>query len=406
MEFQFNNNLLLGVASSSAGYDDNWRDDLTLMKNMGVQCCRLSIDWSRVEPRDGCFDETVIACYREEIQTLKNQGIDVLLTLFHFNTPSWLEDRGGFVERDAITCFLRYVRKIVESLGDLVSEFITINEPNVYAYLGFFQGSWPPGRKSFLAMCRVMTHLAAAHIEAYGLIRKTRLQLGFHDTKVGVANHLRVFVPEDPENPLHRFWAERLEQLFQGSLTKAMCTGHAAFPVGKDPSIVPGEFCDFHGVSYFTRSTVSGPRDGVADGCAVNDLGWEIYPEGIEIVCRKVYSLLKRPIYITGNGVCDETDRVRARFIADHLNVICKSDLPVERYYYWCFRDDQDCAEGTSARFGLVHVDLETQRRSVMKSGEFFKNIIAERAVSETLFQEFCDVESLHQGECESSAGL
>ena len=125
----------------------------------------------------------------------------------------------------------------------------------------------------------------------------------------------------------------------------------------------------------------------------MNDLGWEIYPEGVEEVCRKVYRVLKKPIYITENGTCDGEDRFRARFIAEHLNVICRSELPIERYYHWCFCDNWEWVEGFSARFGLVHVDFETQERSVKRSGEFYKRVIAERGVSEALYEEFCDVE-------------
>ena len=421
MEFQLNENLLLGAAAAATqieGGDQNnnwyswyrqgfvkddsdpsvatdhyrrWRGDLELMKNMGIQCYRMGLEWSRIEPEDGVFDEAVIARYREEIQALHEAGIPVLLTLHHFSNPMWLEDRGGFAVRDNITCFLRYVRKIVESVGDLVSEYITVNEPNVYAFNGFFQGIWPPGQKSFLEMSRVMTNMAAAHIEAYGLIRKTRLQMGYKDTRVGVANHLRVFAAKNPENPLHRFWASRTEQLFQGSLTRAMCLGRVSFPIGRHPSIVPGRYCDFHGVNYYTRSTVSGPADGVAQGCAVNDLGWEIYPEGIAEVCRKVYEMLPRPVYITENGTCDNQDRFRARFIAEHLKALCESGVPVERYYHWCFCDNWEWVEGNSARFGLVHVDYESQKRSVKRSGEFYRRVIEERGVSEALFREFCD---------------
>ena len=102
----------------------------------------------------------------------------------------------------------------------------------------------------------------------------------------------------------------------------------------------------------------------MAAGCPVNDLGWEIYPQGIVEVSRKVYRLLPRPIWITENGTCDNTDRFRARYIAEHLAALCNSDLPVERYYHWCFCDNFEWVEGCSARFGLVHVDYDTQKRT------------------------------------------
>ncbi len=368
-----------------------WQEDLELMAGMGIQCCRLGVEWSRVEPEDGVFDDAVIAHYREELQALVGRGIRPLLTLHHFSNPLWLEEKGAFAKRDNITYFLRFVRRMVEGVGDLVSEYITINEPNVYACNGYFEGTWPPGKRNLLETARVMTNLTAAHIEAYGLIRKTRLQMGFTDTKVSFANHLRVFAPQNPADPVHRFWASRAEQLFQSSLTRAMCTGRTAFPIGHHPSIVPGQYCDFHAINYYARSTVSALAGGRTDG-PVNGLGWEIYPQGIVETAQRVYSLLPRPIYITENGTCDNTDRFRARYIAEHLQAICESELPIERYYHWCFCDNWEWLEGNSARFGLVHVDYETQARTVKSSGEFYRQVIAQGGVSDELYSRFCDV--------------
>ena len=421
MEFQLND-ILLGAASAATqieGGDRNntwydwyrrgyikdgadpsvatdhyarWREDLALMEDMGIQCYRFGVEWSRIEPEEGVFDEAAIAHYREEIQAMVDAGIRPLLTLHHFSDPLWLAEKGAFANRDNITYYLRFVHKMVVSVGDLVSEYITFNEPNVYAFNGFLVGAWPPGKKDPLAMCRVMTAITAAHIEAYGLIRKTRLQMGYGDTRVGVALHLRAFAPKDPQDPIHRFWAEKAEALFQGNMLRAMCTGHAAFPVGKHPSIVPGRYCDFHGVNYYARSTVSGPADGVAEGAPVNDLGWEIYPQGIAEVCWKVYRLLPRPIYITENGACDNEDRFRARYIAEHLQALADSGLPVERYYHWCFCDNWEWLEGYTARFGLVRVDFADQSRTVKRSGEFYRKMIEQGGVSEALYREYCAV--------------
>ena len=377
--------------SIATGHYTRWREDLNLMSAMGIQCCRFGVEWSRIEPQEGIFNETAIAHYREEIQAMTDHNIRPLLTLHHFNNPRWLEEKGAFNLSDNITYFLRFVHKIVESLGDLVSEYITINEPNVYAFNSYIEGIWPPGKRDPLSAARVLTNLTAAHIEAYGLIRKTRLQMGFSDTKVSFANHLRAFAPKDPKNSLHRFWTARAEELFQTNLTQAMCLGRTASPIGKHPSITPGRYCDFHAVNYYTRSTISGPANGTAQHCPVNDLGWEIYPQGILEVCRKVYSLLPRPIYITENGTCDNTDAFRARYIAEHLQALCLSDLPVERYYHWCFCDNWEWVEGTSARFGLVHVDYPSLRRTVKTSGEFYRQVIAQGGVNQALYEQFCD---------------
>lgn len=372
---------------------ERWREDLELMKDMKLQCYRFGVEWSRIEPEEGVFDQEAIAHYREEIQALVDAGIRPLLTLHHFNNPMWLEKKGAFLVSDNIRYYLRFVEKMVESVGDLVGEYITINEPNVYAFNGYFTGDWPPGKRNLKDMITVMTNLAAAHIEAYGLIRKMRYQRGYTDTKVSFANHLRVFVPKNSKNPVHRFWAEMTERVFQGALTKAMLLGKAEFPIGKHPLIVPGQYCDFHAINYYSRSTVSGPSDGVAASCPVNDLGWEIYPAGIVESARKVYNILPKPIWVTENGTCDNNDTFRSRYIAEHLMALSLSDLPVERYYHWCFCDNFEWIEGNSARFGLVHVDYDTQERTVKPSGDFYRQVIENGGISQELWHEYCDVD-------------
>ena len=127
-----------------------------------------------------------------------------------------------------------------------------------------------------------------------------------------------------------------------------------------------------------------------------NDLGWEIYPEGIVRCANEVYSILKRPIYITENGTCDNNDTFRCRYIYDHLKVLCESDLPVERYYHWCFCDNFEWIEGESARFGLVHVDYETQKRTIEKSGRFFSGVIQADGVTEEIYEKYVKSQEYH----------
>lgn len=377
-------------ADPSAAVDHyrRWREDAALMGDMGIQCCRLGVEWSRVEPEEGVFDEKALSHYREELAALAERGIRPLVTLHQFSNPLWLEEKGAFASSDNITYFLRFARKVAEGLGDLASEYVTFNEPNVYAYNGYLDGSWPPGKRNLLEMAHVMTNLTAAHIEAYGLIRRTRLQMGFSDTRVGVAMHLRSFRPKDPRNPVHRFWTARAERIFQWSMAQAMCTGRAAFPIGGHPSIVPGRYCDFHGVNYYARTAVGGHADSVCAGSP--GVGWEIYPQGIAEVCRKVHELLPRPIYITANGVCDNSGRCRARFIADHLQALCLSALPVERYYHWSFLDGWEWLEGLSARSGLVSLEGSGRQRVVKPSGEFYRQVIAQGGVSQELYSRYC----------------
>lgn len=252
------------------------------------------------------------------------------------------------------------------------------------------------GEKSFQKTIDVMSILAACHIKAYQMIHRERKQMGFSDTKVSFANHLRVFEPENPKNPKQIIYSKTIEWLFQKALTKAMCTGKFDVPLRNMIAAEEGIYCDFIAINYYSRSTVSGFGDGVRKNAPVNDLGWEIYPEGIVRCAKEMYDLVQLPIYITENGTCDNTDSFRSRYVYEHLQALCESDLPVERYYHWCFCDNFEWLEGESARFGLVHIDYETQERTIKKSGEFYQRMIEEHGVTEEMYEEYVADETYH----------
>ena len=385
--------------SSPARANDHynlWREDALLMKELNIQVYRFGVEWARVEPEEGLFDEEAIAHYVQEAELLKSYGIEPLVTLHHFTNPMWFENKGAFEKKDNIPYFIRFVMKMVSAFGPLVHEYITINEPNVYATNGYFFGSWPPGEKSIVKAMHVMSVLAAAHIQAYQKIHDLQKEMGISGTKVSFANHVRVFAPENEKKLSHRIFAKLSERFFQGSLSKAMCTGKFSFPIRNTCHVKKGKYCDFIAVNYYTRSTVSGLNDGVRRGVPINDLGWEIYPQGIVECAKKLYEMIPLPIYITENGTCDNEDAFRCLYVYEHLKALCESGLPVKRYYHWCFCDNFEWVEGESARFGIVHVDYETQKRTVKKSGRFLHDVIAAQGVDDKIYNEYVKDEYYH----------
>ncbi|CRZ34781.1 glycosyl hydrolase family 1 [Herbinix hemicellulosilytica] len=373
-----------------------WKQDTDLMAEMKIMYYRMGIEWARICPEEGKVNEEALNHYRDELKYLKEKGISVLLTIHHFSNPMWFENKGGFTKKENLKYFLDFVKLTVESFGDLVSEYITINEPNVYATISYFYGDWPPGEKSMSQAINVMSNMAVCHIKAYELIHKIRKEMGFDDTKVGFAHHVRVFDPKNPNNPWHLLCAKLMDRFFQGALTYAMLTGNFKWPLKKDKDITQGEYIDFIGVNYYTRTTVSGFGDGTKQDAPKNDLGWEIYPEGLIRCCKELYGILKRPIYITENGTCDNNDAFRCKFIYDHLKVITESDLPITRYYHWCFCDNFEWIEGESARFGLVYVDYNTQERTIKNSGKFYTRMIEENGVTDELYRQYVEPAKYH----------
>lgn len=376
---------------------DHWErveEDIALMKQLNCQVYRMGVEWSRIEPRQGEYDKDALAHYRREIELLLEADIQPLVTLHHFSHPLWMEDAGAWTNPEVLSWFENFTRVVVEALGDLVAEWTTINEPNVYLTMGYILGTWPPGIENNKPLYfKGAENMIAGHIKAYKLIHQMRREMGFQDTKVGVANHLRIFDPIN-NSPLSKFSSWLHGHLFQEVFLEGMSLGQIRFPLKKHPSITPGKYLDFLGVNYYSRDIIKGKLNpntlfgelSVRKGAAVNDLGWEIYPEGIYRICEKYYRRYQVPIYITENGTCDSADDFRAKYTYDHLAELhraIKDGIDIQRYYHWTLMDNFEWVEGISARFGLIAVNFETQERKIRKSGLFFADICRNGGVTD-----------------------
>lgn len=375
---------------------NRWQEDIDLMASMGMQTYRFGIEWARLQPQKNKYNKQAAAHYRRMIIYMKSKGLQPLLTLHHFSNPLWFEMLGGFEKQENAEYFLSFVDHAIHSFGDLISEYITINEPNVYATQGYFGGGFPPGKNSMSKAIHVMSVLAGCHIQAYQLIHALRTDMGYSDTKVGFAHHMRVFAPLQKANPWHRLCAKAVDWMFQGMITKACLRGQFRLPIRNLYHLSFGEYADFLALNYYTRSSVRGLADGMAQDVPVNDLGWEIYPQGLVECAQHMYDYLPKPIYVTENGTCDNADSFRALYIAQHLQVISESHLPFKRYYHWCFTDNFEWLEGESARFGLVYVNYETQQRILKKSGCFYADIQKEGGMTESLYQKYIHGKTYH----------
>lgn len=378
--------------SSPAVACDHWNRveaDTELMASLGIRHYRLGLEWARIEPRPGEFDSLAMQHYRAELQGLLDAGITPLVTLHHFNDPIWFSDKGGFLGPDALEYFCDYVEHVALELGDLVSEWITINEPNVFALSSYYEGTWPPAHRSIPHFLRIQTQLARAHIHAY-----QQLHQHIPGARVGFAQHLRYFDPLDPASRLDQASARLTQHLFQDAGTTASITGHFQAPLLRPAEIRRGQYADFLGVNYYTGSLIHGLEYQTRQGVPTNDLGWEISPPGLQRVLREYHERFGLPIYITENGTADRADAFRSRFIYDHLQAAATAGVPVERYYHWTFIDNWEWAEGQTGRFGLVGLDFDTQQRTVRPSGEFYADIIAKGGVTEDAYQRWVAAQS------------
>lgn len=388
--------------------NDHWNryhEDINILEELGIKYYRMSVEWARIEPENGKFSEDAILHYIDEIESMKSKGIEVLLTLHHFSHPQWFEDLKSFEKVENIDIFIRFVDFVVKRLGHLVSNFCTINEPNVYAVNGYFFGEWLQEEKNFFKTIKVLNVLAACHIKAFEHINMIFKENGWKSPHINFALHMRYFEPYK-NNFIDKTGAKTLNFLFQTGVYRAFAKGEFKFPFRNLLKIKKGVYINSIGVNYYSRGLVKNFNDVVKEDTIKNDLGWEIYPEGIVKCAQMLYDILPLPIQIIENGTCDNTDNFRTKFIYDHLCQIVKSELPFTHYYHWCFTDNFEWKEGELPRFGIVHIDYETQKRTIKKSGYFYKDLIDKGAVSDEIFEKYIKDAKYHKGEKNILEGL
>jgi beta-glucosidase len=401
-----------GSARLGAGFDagraadhyNRFREDFDLAKQMGHNAHRFSLEWARIEPEQGKFNQKEIAHYKEVIAELRKRGIEPFVTLWHFTNPIWFSKLGGFANAHNIKYFTRYADVVSRQLGDSVRFWITINEPEIYAFNSYFRGVWPPFKKSKGAYIKVIQNLIAAHKSAYQIIHRN-----IKSAEVGIAKNNSYFDPA-PSRAVrfpHRFiiW---LRNKFQNDIfanayaflrkTGKRCAARSGDGVErgtKNPlDILLTRFVkwwwndrilnaiqghqDFIGLNYYFHNRIKNLKFNQNDNKEVSDLGWEIYPEGLYHVLKDLKKYNK-PIYITENGLADAKDGKRAQFIKDHIFWMRKAmaeGADVRGYFHWSLIDNLEWDKGFGPRFGLIEVDYETMERRIRESARAYKEII------------------------------
>jgi beta-glucosidase len=379
-----------------AGLACNWwqnaEQDFDLARQLGVNALRLSIEWSRLEPRQGEWDTQALARYRTMLQGLRERGLRPFITLHHFTNPLWLEEKGAFLAPDSPRIFERFTERVVESLGDLCSDWSTFNEPNVYVSLGYFLGEFPPGKKGrFMQAARVTENLCLAHAAAYRAIH--RLQ---PHANVGWAQHYVVFKARRPESALDRWIARFMDRRFNDNFAESIRTGRAPFPLdrlGHNLQEVKGT-CDYVGINYYSRLRAGlelrSPKTfffqlTVPPHKPQGDPGIEVpygeaYPAGLRHAVQH-FLPFRKPIYILENGVPDRSDRIRPWVLEStfrEMRTLLAEGVDLRGYFHWTLTDNFEWNEGWHLRFGLIELDPETQARRPRPSAQLYSRLIQE----------------------------
>jgi beta-glucosidase len=347
-------------SSSHDGIDHYHRyaEDFELLRSLGHNAHRLSLEWSRIEPGPGEFSTSAIQHYRRVLESLRAVGMTAFVTLHHFTLPRWFAARGGWLAAAAVPTFVRYCRLVVEQLGDLMPFIGTINEPQMVALHGYLEGYHPPGITNPTLWKRVGRQLLLAHLAAVEAIHDCR-----PDARVGLALQLPLLAPirdDDLTRALYRTVRYELVDLYLDGLAGP----HRG---------------DWLGVQYYRKQWVDPASPTLfaepPPDFQTTQMGWAVYPDGLRQMLHRAASV-GLPLYVTENGIATEDDAERVAYIRGHLAAVAQAireGLDVRGYLHWSAFDNFEWAEGYRPQFGLIAVRGDSDFRRVPKpSAEVF----------------------------------
>ncbi len=371
-----------------------WREDLDRAMETGQNAHRFSVEWSRIQPEPGRWDDDALEFYRRMARGMLERGLRPMVTLHHFTDPLWLA--AGWEDDKTPALFARYCERVVEALKEYTNLWVTINEPNVYTQGGYLGGGFPPGKNEAGSAVRVFTNLLRGHAAAYRVIH--RLQ---PDARVGVAHHYRGFLPAHPWLPTDSLAANSLSAAFNDSFPRAIATGRLKLPFYQASLPEAAGTQDFFGLNYYTGENVLLDlfkprqffhrrfyrRDAALSQHGFLDSRPDVFWKALK--WARGYDL---PILITENGWEDAGDDTRPDYMVQHLKKLwwaANSNWRVEGYFHWTLVDNFEWSAGWTLRFGLWGLDENNQQRIRRPSVDLYEAICKQNAISSDVVSRF-----------------
>lgn len=342
------------ISGRSSDHYHLYEKDFDMAKSLGMNAQRISLEWSRIEPAHRQFNEEAIHHYKSVIKAMRARGIEPFVTLWHWTLPHWVAEQGGWKVTKTAYSFKRYVEYVVAHLGNDVTYWVTLNEPEVYADVSYSTGAWPPMERSRAAKLTVLANLASGHKRAYRAIKAANPK-----ARVGIAKHNFAFEAHGI-NPVNH-------------VIKAMVNKWWNFYF----LILIQRYQDYIGVNYYIHSRVNWSRKSNPSELR-SDLGWELFPHGMYEVLKDL-KYYRKPIYILENGLADRADRYRGWYIRETLKNVRRAmdeGIDVRGYFHWSLLDNFEWDKGYWPRFGLIEVDYKTLKRRLRPSAKEYARII------------------------------
>jgi beta-glucosidase len=347
------------ISGRGVDHYHQYKEDFALLKRLHLNAFRFGIEWSRIEPEEGKWNEKAIEHYRTYIAELRKIDIEPFLNIWHWTLPVWFAEKGGFKNRDNLQYWQRFVEKVAEEFTEDVTYMITLNEPNVYSTFSYVTGEWPPQERSWISFMKVYWNLIKAHKQAYRILKQKKSSL-----IIGVASQLANIQAKRP----HNFW--------DGISTKWMRFAWNWWFINRIKNQQ-----DFIGFNYYFSDYYRWfKRDNPK--VPLSDLGWYMEPEGLYPLLLRAWTHYRRPIIVTENGVADADDQYRTWWIEETIVAMERAlseGVDLRGYFHWSLLDNFEWAYGWWPKFGLVEVDRKHgMKRTIHPSAKKFAHYVKE----------------------------
>lgn len=388
-------------------WSGRFREDFDRAQLLGHNAHRLSVEWSRIEPTEGEWNDAAIARYREMLTALRERNIEPFVTLVHYTQPRWFMEsgavpgKGGWLNERSPEILERYATRVVEALGDLCRHWLTLNEPNLYMVLNYAWKNRPPGAGSITQAMRVGRNMMLAHYRVYAAIHRVQ-----PDAQVSLAHQWRWIAPANPRSPLDRLAAWQSNYLTNEMFLRALTEGKMPFPLGRGEKIGDGKMpLDYLALNYYFENRVTFDLARASSLFArqlpstwLGGTPYESFDEAGNLNPAALFELLERfarlrlPIYITESGTFDVGTDNQAPYLVSHLRALHRAlqkGADVRGYFWWTLVDNFEWDQGYWLRFGLYHLDVETQTRTKRPVADTYAQIIRANGIPNEFMEQF-----------------
>ncbi|MED1204540.1 GH1 family beta-glucosidase [Heyndrickxia acidicola] len=384
-------------------------EDVQLMDELGIQSYRFSFAWPRLFPEEGKFNSEGLEFYKRLLDELEAKGITPAATIYHWDLPIWLQDKGGWTNRETVDHFVAYANVLFEAFGSRIKSWITHNEPWCAAFLGYALGVHAPGRTDWNEALIASHHLLLSHGKVVEAFRSMGL-----DGEIGITLNLTPAVPatnaqkdaaaaKRSDGFANRWF---LDPIFKGNYPEDMMAlyekrfGPLHFVKEGDLDSISGQL-DFLGINYYTHSIIEEDENddilraaNISETENVTDMGWGIHPESLyHLLTRIKTEYTDIPLYITENGAAFQDQKMdgkvedhdRIKYLQDHFSAahrFIEENGNLKGYYVWSFMDNYEWAFGYSKRFGIIYVDYETLERTPKESYKWYQEVIRKNQIN------------------------